>query len=232
MTNKPHRLNMHQRGVLADLLNKSIDYIVLPEMPNDGDLHEDAGIAFDDFIPGGNNERISLWVPLSTAGPITNPPVLRRFIEFRGRDLERWRLKESFEFPEVAITYHVISVKELGELGSLISEFESALKEAPYQSWGIPKEWWYTNDQPEVLQKPQIADTPWSFRTVDLISHPLQRAYFYSYEDQFRGLNRAFETCWSYLQMLCSTPAIEGVAEHYYVDPYRYARLLLEGTID
>ena len=31
--------------------------------------------------------------------------------------------------------------------------------------------------------------------------------------------------------MLCSTPAIEGVEEHYDVDPYRYARLLLDGSL-
>ena len=37
---------------------------------------------------------------------------------------------------------------------------------------------------------------------------------------------------WDYLRMLCSTSPIDGVEEHYRIDPYRYAQLLLDGTID
>ena len=234
MTAAQHGLSIPQRGVIAELVKKSLRYIVAPNMPDEGGIHIQQ-VKFEEFTVGKRDEEISLWTPRTESAPNKNPPILRRFIDFRRHDRERIVRGEIVTFPDVLSTYHVITVDQLLTLHPLVRELEKALSQSSNEGLGIPVEWWYgPDDSDDTATESPISEDPGKplcFRYVDLLSDPVKTAHFSNYDTTLEALNAAFNACWAYLQTLCSTPPVEGVEEDYDVDPHQYARVLLERPV-
>ncbi|HEX5141822.1 MAG TPA: hypothetical protein VFX19_12830 [Dehalococcoidia bacterium] len=230
MTNERHSLTRTQCMVIAQLVKESIDCVMLPGMP-EKNVHEKASIRFNELnLTEGTDEEITLWVP-SAGRASSNPPVLRRFTSNRKSDREKLRNHEAVTFPDAQVTYHVITVDELKNLHSYVRQFEEALSETPSVGLGIPVEWWFgPEDETESTYRTRQPSLPLCFRFVDLISSPVKTAEFNRYDERFQALNIAFEVCWDFLQSVCATSPIEGAEERYDVDPFRYARILLDGN--
>lgn len=220
-------LTRSQRFLVARLIKESIDCVMLPDIPERNIVHEKSGFWLAEATGTDMEEEISLWVP-SASSPNVNPPVLRRFIDYRLRDRQRSIGRMSVTFPDTEVSYHAMTVRQLEKLHSLAQRVEDAVVKSPSERLGIPVEWWYGAEEDQVGSFPN-PEKPDRYRSIGLISDPIRSVKFNSNDEHFEALNTEFEACWDYLQAICSTPRIEGVEEHYDIDPHRYAELLLDG---
>ena len=162
---------------VAELVKNSLDYIVAPNIPDDGNVH-DRCMSFNQFTAGTTDEDISLWLPPTEWAPNKNPPILRRFIEFRGKDREKLFRGEIVTFPDVKVMYHVMTVAQLEELHRLVCRIEDALAQTPNEGLGIPVAWWYGSRSNNTQYTPPMQDEPYRLRYVDQLSNPVKTAHF------------------------------------------------------
>lgn len=233
MTVERSSLTIGQRLAIAKLVQDGLDHLVAPNMPEPDSFHYESPVRFKQFTLGQvrTDEQISVWLPLTDTRPHRNPPILRRVLESRGRDIERRRRGEVVAFPDIVATHYLMTVEQLEEFDYLVRQFEQTLSQSPNAGTGVPVEWWYGQAQEETTVQYQPNAEPLRFRGVDLSSDPIRTARFSNLE-RLEGLNAAFEACWDFLQTICSSPSIEGVVGHYDIDPYDVARMLLADTSD
>ena len=182
MSEEQPGLTASQRMTISDLLQDNLRYIDVPDMPESDSSHVEWCIRFNQrtFGPlGPTEEDISVWVPMTDLRPNKNPPVLRRLIEYRGRDIERHRRHEAIAFPDVAVSHYLMTVEQLNELHALVRGFEIALSQSPIEGLGIPTEWWYGPPGPEFIEHtPPAPGKPTRSRTVYLLSDPIRETHF------------------------------------------------------
>jgi hypothetical protein len=144
--------------------------------------------------------------------------------------MERRRRGEPVAFPDIAVSHHMMTVEQLEELDYFVRDFEGTLVENSPDGTGVPVEWWYGRAQEETTIRVERNPEPLRSRGVDLLSSPTRTAHFWTTDERLRGVNASFEACWDFLKDICALSSIEGVEEHYDIDPHDVARMLLADT--